>query len=136
MLTFAAGHEAHRREWLPLAFRQHILGLGETGSISTPHGWSRAPEPQTGTSAAGAGTAAAIEAISTLGYLGGYREADGRHGVTIHDRAATWPGVNLYVSGHAPVAILMDLDGQVLHRWSHEFQAQWPDAEPLPFFGV
>ena len=44
-------------------------------------------------------------------------------------------GTNFYVSGHRPEAVLMDMDGKVLHRWSREYLDVFPqfgEAERNP----
>jgi len=60
---------------------------------------------------------AKIEELSALGYAGGVQPGPANSGVTAYDREHTAPGYNLYVSGHAREAILIDLEGQPLHRW-------------------
>ncbi|HEX5759367.1 MAG TPA: arylsulfotransferase family protein, partial [Thermoanaerobaculia bacterium] len=46
--------------------------------------------------------------------------------VVVHDRARAAPGLNLYVSGHAPEAVLMDMAGRPLHRWRYPFARAFP----------
>lgn len=58
-----------------------------------------------------------IHALEALGYLGGRVPVRSDTGVQFHDSKRTQPGLNLYVSGHAREAILMDGSGQELHRW-------------------
>ncbi len=70
---------------------------------------------------------AIIEQLEALGYASGSVAARGHSGITIHDRERAWAGYNFYTSGHAPEALLADMDGQVLHRWSKEFRDVWPD---------
>lgn len=41
-------------------------------------------------------------------------------GVTISDRSRAWPGYNLYCSRTAPVALLVDMEGRVVHTWTYE----------------
>jgi hypothetical protein len=60
-------------------------------------------------------------------YLQGYRPAEDRPLVIEHDPAAAWQGLNLYVSGHAAEAVLMDMEGRVLHRWKYPLRRLWPD---------
>ncbi len=49
------------------------------------------------------------------------RDADGAstgfRSVTVHDSARAFQGYNLYNSGHAAAAYLVDMDGRVLHTW-------------------
>lgn len=72
---------------------------------------------------------AEIGELEDLGYLGGSQAAKGTGGVTRHDPALAYEGINLYISGHAPEAILMDMKGQALHTWSKNFEDVWPDYE-------
>lgn len=73
--------------------------------------------------------AEAMRELETIGYLGGSRPATQTSGVTRHDRERAYPGINLYVSGHGPEALLMDMDGRVLHTWRKPFEELWPDYE-------
>ncbi len=65
-------------------------------------------------------------------YLQGYRPAADRPPVIVRDRAAISPGLNLYTSGHAAEAVLMDSDGRVLHRWRQPLRRLWPDLAADP----
>ena len=67
-----------------------------------------------------------LEELRAIGYVGGSIE-DERQGVVRYDREQTTPGLNIYSSGHAPEAILMDMEGTVLHRWSASFEQAFPD---------
>lgn len=40
-------------------------------------------------------------------------------GVTAWQRDETWDGYNLYCSRLSPEAILLDMSGEIVHRWSH-----------------
>jgi hypothetical protein len=68
-----------------------------------------------------------LDAFASLGYLSGYRAADFVCGVTVHDPGA-YPGLNFYTSGHGPEALLMDMEGKILHRWYLPTTEVWPDA--------
>lgn len=74
------------------------------------------------------GAAAAPEALLATPYLQGYRPA-GEAGATIavHRPERAWRGLNFYVSGHAPEAILMDMEGRILHRWGYPLKKLRPD---------
>jgi Arylsulfotransferase (ASST) len=74
-------------------------------------------------------TAADIQAIP---YLQGYRPAEDRPVVVEHDPGAVFAGLNLYVSGHAAEAVLMDMSGRVLHRWKYPLRRLWPDLRKDP----
>lgn len=73
--------------------------------------------------------AEAFERLSSIGYLPGYEPATANAGVLQYDEENAQPGLNLFTSGHAPAALLMDLEGQVVYEWSFPFEGLWPDAE-------
>lgn len=64
--------------------------------------------------------------LQGLGYLQGYEEAGGYKGVVKYDTTSSYPGLNLFVSGQSPEALLMDMEGTILHRW----QIPWNEAFP------
>jgi hypothetical protein len=77
----------------------------------------------------------AIQKLEAIGYVGGSVEAPSFQGVVILDSARAWHGYNLYVSGHSPQAVLMDMQGRILHRWQYPFEAAFPqhrDREKKP----
>jgi len=85
---------------------------------------------------------AEIERLKTIGYLGGTQEPPDVAGVTVHE-AGAYEGLNLYTSGHFPGAILMDMDGNVLHTWRYDFIDAWktgpreklpPNSKPAGFW--
>ena len=57
-------------------------------------------------------------------------------GVLRHDAQLAYAGATLYTSGHAPVASLVSMTGEVLHEWSLPFREAWPVApqvaNPVP----
>ena len=68
-----------------------------------------------------------FEQAQALGYLQGYQKAESEGGITRFNRKKAGDGLNFYTSGHAPVAMLMDMDGKVLHKWEFSFEKAWPD---------
>jgi len=64
-----------------------------------------------------------IEGLEGIGYAGGTEEAGELSNVTIHNREQAFAGLNLFVSGHAPEALLMDMEGEVLHRWRYSYSS-------------
>lgn len=68
-----------------------------------------------------------FERLLTLGYLSGYERAPDEMGILVHDRTASYGGYNFYTSGHAPEAILMDMEGRVLHTWRYRSWDEWHD---------
>jgi len=67
--------------------------------------------------------------LEAIGYVSGSREAGGSSGVTIHDLDRAGGGTNLYASGHGPEAVLMTMDGTLIHRWRCSSREIWPDAD-------
>ena len=67
--------------------------------------------------------------LANLPYLDGYEAPSGAGGVTVHDAAKSYGGLNLVVSAHAPEAALMDMQGTVLHTWRRAMAEVWPDLE-------
>jgi len=73
---------------------------------------------------------AAARDLGQLGYAEGYVPAGTQQGVSVRDAERVQPGLNLYSSGHAPEAFLMDGEGQLLHRWGMPYDSI-PDAPPM-----
>ncbi|MGD8628428.1 MAG: arylsulfotransferase family protein [bacterium] len=67
--------------------------------------------------------------FSGVGYLSGYKRAGDLKGVSIYRSECAQPGLNLVTSGHAPEALLMDMEGRVLHRWAIDFADAFPDHD-------
>jgi len=72
-----------------------------------------------------------IQRLESIGYLGGHHPAPDNTGVTLYDSERAQPGHNLYTSGHFPGAILMDMEGRVLHVWQCEFLDAFPGREDI-----
>jgi hypothetical protein len=71
-----------------------------------------------------------IERLRAIGYVSGSESARAA-GVTIHDREKAYAGLNFFTSGHMEGALLMDMEGEILHEWRYRF----PDAferDPSP----
>ena len=67
-----------------------------------------------------------VKKLSSLPYLQGYKEAPAENGITVYDKDLVYEGLNFYNSGHAPEAGIMDMDGNILHRWRYNFKDAWP----------
>jgi hypothetical protein len=76
--------------------------------------------------AAAALEAELIEQLGAIGYLAGSEPAGAPTGVLVHDPERVEPGLNFLTSGHGPVALLMDMSGEVLHEWRAEFDRVFP----------
>lgn len=76
---------------------------------------------------------AEMQKLKSIGYLAGSTGTPEVWGVTVYDSTETWDGLNFYTSGHAPVAYLMDMQGNILHQWEYSFIDAWqhgPGGEP------
>ena len=82
--------------------------------------WRRAPKREV--------TDEQLAQLQAIGYLEGYEPAPDVTGITRYDKPKAFDGYNIYVSGHANEATLIDMSGRVLHTWSHEFAAAFPQA--------
>lgn len=75
--------------------------------------------------------------VLSLPYTGTGAPATGDAGVTRYDSERAAAGVNLYTSGHAPEAVLMTMNGRVLHLWRMPFERAFPGKRATvetPFF--
>ncbi len=76
-----------------------------------------------------------LERLLAVPYVTFSTEADaaGASGVTVHDRARAHPGYNLYCSRTAPAALLLDMEGKLVHRWTYPSRGQtvWDHAVML-----
>lgn len=70
--------------------------------------------------------------LTALGYADGVQEAPEIVQVTRYDPARAQQGLNFYVSGQAPEAFLIDMQGQVQHHWSHDYALLWPQLKIRP----
>jgi hypothetical protein len=108
-----------------------VLGLACGAGGDPGAGDGEAALPSIGATSAPVSEAELIEQLSAIGYLAGTQQAADPQGVTLHDPQGAAPGLNLITSGHGPVALLMDMNGAVLHAWRAEFAQVFPD-HPKP----
>jgi len=73
-----------------------------------------------------------FERIATVGYVAGVDEPSGDVGVLTYDHAATYDGLTLFTFGKGPEALLIDMQGRVVHRWSAEGSEYWARAHAFP----
>ncbi|MEW6745706.1 MAG: arylsulfotransferase family protein [Planctomycetota bacterium] len=67
------------------------------------------------------------KALEGIGYVGGTERPTTNDLITVHDRRRTFAGINFFTSGHGPEALLMDMEGRILHRWRYPFEKAWPE---------
>lgn len=60
-----------------------------------------------------------LESFQALGYLQGYNPPVKLSNVTAYDPKKSSKGYNLFLSAHAPEAILMDMNGNSIHQWQY-----------------
>lgn len=67
--------------------------------------------------------------LAALGYVDGPVEAaaDRVDGVSAHRAERTASGLNLVTPGGHPVAVLLDMDGEEVHRWTFGVRDAWPE---------
>jgi len=67
--------------------------------------------------------------VRSLAYLSGHANRSKINNVTLYDKERACNGFNFYVSGHAPAAFLMDMNGVIVHKWACSFGIAWPDEK-------
>ena len=67
--------------------------------------------------------------IASLGYLSGYKPVPKEVGVLTYDKHLTCEGLNFMASGHGSEALLLSMDGRVLHKWYLDAPSIWPDYD-------
>jgi hypothetical protein len=72
-----------------------------------------------------------IARLEALGYLAGTGIVHQQSGVTAHDPTRAHAGLNLVVSGHGAEAVLVDMKGDVVHRWARRFDEIWIGRKEL-----
>jgi len=82
--------------------------------------------PDTG---AGPGSPDHVKHLANLPYLQGYRPATSGGGIRAYDHSLAQDGLNLFVSAHAPVATLMDMNGTVVKTWTSDTAKAFPGFE-------
>lgn len=97
---------------------------------ASPPGRWKTFKPRPGSSHRAAISAEEIERLEAMGYLAGTNPAHENTGLLVHERDSAFQGINFYVSGHAPEALLLDMDGEVLHKWGISAFDVWPDYRP------
>ena len=71
-----------------------------------------------------------IKRLESIGYMAGSQEPSEKSNITIYDKEHAYKGLNFLISAHSPEAILMDMEGNILHKWKCDLTRAWPDYEP------
>lgn len=69
-----------------------------------------------------------VDELTALPYLQGSTEAPDVVNITAYVPDRAYNGYNLYTSGHEPAAYLMNMKGEVVHKWQYEVEDVWPDV--------
>ncbi len=107
---------------LSLTAAWHLMGAQRGGSQQARPSNQTRSGAKNETNRLASEQAARLEA---LGYVQGSVKATGTGGVSTYDPQKSFEGLNLYLSGHAPSAILMDMEGNRLHMWHYPFENAW-----------
>jgi len=68
------------------------------------------------------------EKLIGLGYLQGHDKTSESWGVIFHAEKFADNNLNFCVSGHAPSAYIINMNGDILHRWAYKKATEiWPD---------
>ena len=69
-----------------------------------------------------------LQRIATLGYIAGSEPVPEQIGVVRFERDAAFHGFTLYTWSEGPAAVLIDMEGNVVHSWSHPACKSWARA--------
>jgi hypothetical protein len=125
--AFVLGYEAHKHLLIPAEVRyaaKKLIGLRIDGPQEPKQGRWRTYTKREDVARS---TDDLIEELEAVGYMSGYKPAHKTEGVVYHDPSLAYTGCNLYSSGHASEAILMDMEGNTLHTWRRDIRDVWPD---------
>ena len=130
VLSFALGYGTSGTvaEWLARAGGGDSMDDdGDGPRRARPAGLWQTARGADGTSEPMAEDLQAMAELETLGYLSGYEPASGLENVTVYLPELAHDGLNLHSSGNLPEALLMDMDGRILHRWAYPFRDAFPE---------
>jgi len=71
----------------------------------------------------------AIAKLQTLGYASGSQSPKATKTITVYNPDKAYRGFNLFTSGHFSGAILMDMEGSILHTWERACEEIWPELD-------
>ncbi len=71
-----------------------------------------------------------IKKLESIGYTAGSQAPPVSENITMYDPENAYNGYNFLISAHAPEAVLMNMQGDVLHKWRCDLTRAWPDYTP------
>ncbi len=108
-------------------FRDSETVLSEiVGSPPAVGAWGQSRTPDSGAHLSER-QAEEMRKLKSIGYLAGVNTAQEKSGVIRQVEGKTFQGLNLFTSGHGPEAILMDMEGKILHKWAKSYLEVWPE---------
>ena len=114
LLAAVWGVLASLRQHRPSEQPTHGVGAGASGTAVTPEAERE------------------FERIATLGYIVGIEPPPAETGVLGNEEGATFDGLTLFTCGKGPEAFLINMDGDVVHRWSAPGSEYWARAHVFP----
>lgn len=111
VLSFSYGYFSHKDRLFPhqlLLKARRLVSAERLGVWTESEFDSKSPNRRS------------LQTLGGLGYVSGAQSMPTQTGVLIHDERAAFPGSNLFASGHGPQAVLMAMDGQVIHTWQYD----------------
>ena len=127
LASFSYGFLAHRYRLFPYGIIRSAYRLTSMESTSRAQGNNSAGRAHQGMHQADRAEEV-FSKLAALPYLRGYHAASNKQGVTAYEKGLAFDGVNIYTSGHAPEALLVDMTGKVLHKWKYDamtFRHDW-----------
>jgi len=114
LLAAVWGVLASLRQPRPSEEPPHVVGAGASGTAVTPEAERE------------------FERIASLGYIVGIEPPPAETGVLRSEDGETFDGLTLFTCGKGPEAFLINMDGDVVHRWSAPGSEYWARAHVFP----
>jgi hypothetical protein len=92
---------------------------GQWSPIEPSHPWEGLDKDQV----------AEAQKLLSVGYAGGTIPHPDASGLVICDESQASHDLRFFTSGHAPQALLMDWQGNILHQWSYDYRDVWATAK-------
>jgi hypothetical protein len=71
----------------------------------------------------------ALAKLQTIGYASGSRPAGASQTINVYHPDKAYRGLNVFTSGHFSGALLMDMEGNILHTWERTCEEIWPELD-------
>lgn len=128
---FVLGYLAHRNEWIPISAREAARALLSGGhAVDSRHNRPFHGDAFPLQDRRNDFDSETKDELVAMGYARGSQPAPDRSGVIQYDKETAYSGFNLCVSAHAPEAVLVDMNGVVLHTWRCALREALPNYTP------